>query len=259
MTNQIPHVWTQQPLTMQPDATSCNVGCTNPSSTLDPNPAFPSTASLGQCTPLAVTQSGTDVFVTVSIPAEAIFTLPTLALEIKRVTKNVKITQCRFFNTIPPIASGQPSDTPKLFLAGFVRKDIQYSQVLTQTSTTVQGSIQDFVVDVPISCVVSLGTGISVPATTFGQQQVYEFATSTSLPAGFASKDQLLSADLSEFNVLSNEFLNKLPTCHLVYSQINEMDEALDRVPLVGGPFEEGVFRTVQEKMVVVIQVRLAF
>ena len=50
-----------------------------------------------------------------------------------------------------------------------------------------------------------------------------------------------------------------LPTCELIYSQINEMDDALDRVPLPGGPFEEGVFRTLQEKMVVIVQMKLTF
>ncbi|KLU59378.1 hypothetical protein CEB3_c43640 [Peptococcaceae bacterium CEB3] len=256
---QMPHVWTQQSLSQQPNNSGSNFSGLNSCSPppISTNPAFPSTASLGMCTPLAVTQNGEDIFVTASIPAEAIITLPTFALEIKKVTKNVKVTQCRFFNAIPPICPGQPQDTPKLFLGGFVRKNIQYSEAVSQTLTTVQGTIRDFVIDIPISCVLNLGTGLTLPATGLSQQQVYEFATSTSLPAGFAAKDKLLSADLSEFNVLSNEFLNPLPTCTLVYSQINEMDEALDRVPLAGGPFEEGIFRTLQEKMVIVIQIKL--
>ncbi len=56
------------------------------------------------------------LYVTVSIPAESVITLPTPALEIKRISKMVKITQCRFFNAIPPIATGKPADTVKLFL-----------------------------------------------------------------------------------------------------------------------------------------------
>jgi hypothetical protein len=225
------------------------------------NPTFVTTATLVECTPLAVTEPtpGT-LLVTVSIPAESVITLPVPALEIKRISKKVKITQSRFFNAIPAIAMGKPADTAKLFLRGFVRKDIQFTEVTgTPTATTVAGTVRDFVVDVPISCVVNLGTGFTLPTQRFDQEQEFEFATSSTLPHGFAAKDKLLSADLSEFNVLSNKFLNVLPTVELVFTQINEMDDALDRVALEGGPFEEGTFRTLQEKMVVVVQVRLTF
>ncbi|WP_407313498.1 hypothetical protein [Desulfosporosinus sp. SB140] len=68
-----------------------------------------------------------------------------------------------------------------------------------------------------------------------------------------------MSSDLTEFNAISQQFLNSLPNCELIYSQIQEMDDPLDRVPMPNGPFEEGVFRTVQEKMVVLIQLRITF
>ncbi len=114
-------------------------------------------------------------------------------------------------------------------------------------------------IDIPISGVADLGTGFTLPPQNFDSEQVYEYSTSKSLPAGFAAKDKLLSGDLSEFNVLSNKFLNPLPTCELIYNQINEMDDALNRTALAGGPFEEGTFTTVQEKMVIVMQVKITF
>ncbi len=224
-----------------------------------PNPVFPVTATLQMCTPIQLVQtSPTTVLVTVSIPAETIFTLPTKALELKRIRKNLKITQCRFFNFSPRVC-GKPQDTPKLFLGGYIRKDIQYSEPTRQTSTTVEGTIKDFVIDVPYTCVIDLGRRLRVPPTHFGQQQEYEFLSTQSLPSGFSPKDELMSGDISELNMVSTEFLNQLPTCKLVYSQINEMDDAIDRVPLIGGPFEEGVFRTVQEKMIIIIQLQLTF
>jgi len=255
-----PHQWTQSsafvPNWAQQTPTPV---CPPQDQPVTPNPVVPVTATLATCTPLQVVQtSPTTVLVTVSIPAEAVFTLPTKALEIKKIRKNLKITQCRFFNFSPPVV-GKPQDTPKLFLGGFVRKDIQYAEAISQTAHTVEGTIKDFVVDIPYTCVVDLGSTLVIPPTLFGQQQEYEFSNSTSLPSGFSPKDHLLSGDISEFNMVSNEFLNSLPTCKLVYSQINEMDDALDRVPLQGGPFEEGLFRTVQEKMIILIQVKLTF
>lgn len=226
---------------------------------VSPNPVFPSTASLQKCTPLQIVQpTPTTVLVTVSIPAEAIITLPSKALEIKRITKRLKIIQSRFFN-FPPAVVGIPRDTPKLFLAGFVRKDIQFSHPIRQTATTVEGTIDDFVIDVPWSCVVDLGSTITIPPTLFGQQREYEFSSTTTLPSGFASKDKLISGDLSEFNMISTEFMNTLPAVSLVFSQINEMDEALDRMALQGGPFEEGQFKKIQEKMIILVQVLLTF
>lgn len=224
-----------------------------------PNPTFQNTATLQMCTPLQLKKTGSDtVLITVSIPAESIITLPTKALEIKMIRKNLKITQSRFFNCVPSIP-GIPHDTPKLFIGGFVRKDIQYSEAVRQTSTTVEGVIKDFVVDIPISCVIDFGRHLIFPPIHYDQQREYGFASSTPLPSGFSSKDQMLSSDLTEFNALSQQFYNPLPTCQLLFSQINEIDDALDRVPLHGGPFEEGTFRTLQEKMVILLQLRLTF
>lgn len=224
-----------------------------------PNPVFPVNATLPILTPLAVTQTGNTVFVTASIPAEAIITLPTHATEIKRISKKLKITQCRFFDAPAPIMPGQPSDTPKLFIGGFVRKDIQYSEMKHKTHSTVEGDIRDFLIDIPVSGVVSLGSGLIIPALQFDQEQEYEYARRIPLGHGFPEKERLLGPDLTEFNTVSNKFLNRLPFCELVYSQINEMDDQLDRVPLYGGPFEEGIFRTIQEKMSIVVQIALTF
>lgn len=233
--------------------------CPQPTQPVTPNPVFPNTATLPMCTPLELKKTGPrTVLVTVSIPAESTFTLPSNALEIKTIRKNLKITQCRFFNSPPPVR-GIPHDTPKLFLGGFVRKDIQYSEPFRQTATTVEGSIKDFVIDLSYTCVVDLGSIHGIAPTLFNQQHEYEFSSSTSLPSGFSSKDKLISGDLTEFNVVSHQFYNSLTTCELIFSQIQEMDDALDRVPMPDGPFEEGVFRTVQEKMVILIQIQLTF
>lgn len=224
-----------------------------------PNPTFPNTATLQTCKPLQFEKSGPEsILVTVSIPAESIISLPTKALEIKKITKNLKITQSRFFNCFP-LVYGVPQDTPKLFLGGFVRKDIQYSETMYQTATTVAGVLKDFVVDVPISCVIDLGRHLKFKPIRFNQQKEYGFARSTPLPSGFSEKDPILSSDLTAFNTLSQQFYNQAPSCQLLFSQINEMDDALDRIPLQGGPFEECTFTTLQEKMTILIQLRLTF
>ena len=233
--------------------------CPQPIPPVTPNPTFPNTATQQLCTPLQVKKTGpSTVLITVSIPAESNITLPTKALEIKMIKKNLKITQSRFFNCVPSMP-GLPNDTPKLFIRGFVRKDIQYSEAVRQTATTVEGVIKDFVADIPISCVIDLGKHLLFPPVHCDHQREYGFARSTPLPSGFSSKDQMLSSDFTGFNSLSQQFYNPLPTCQLIFSQINEMDDALDHVPLLGGPFEEVTFRTLQEKMIILIQLQLTF
>lgn len=130
---------------------------------------------------------------------------------------------------------------------------------MRQTATTVEGVVKDFVVNIPISCVIDLGRHLIFPPVQYNQQQEYGFAKSKPLPFGFSLKDQILSSDLTEFNAVSQNFYNPLPTCQLLFSQINEVDDALDRVPLQSGPAEEGVFKTLQEKMIILIQLRLSF
>jgi len=259
--NHCPHQWCQ-PTPFVPAwvvQTPAPELCPQPIQPITPNPIFPATAGLQMCSPLELKKVGPcTIVVTVSIPAESIITLPTKALEIKMIRKALKVTQSRFFNCTASVP-GIPHDTPKLFLGGFVRKDIQYSEPVRQTATTTEGIIKDFVVDIPISCVIDLGKYLTFPPVHYDHQQEYGFAKSKSLPSGFSSKDQLISRDLTEFNILSQQFYNTLPTFRLLFSQINEMDDALDPMPLYGGPFEESTFRTLQEKMIILIQLEVTF
>ncbi|MGI6119362.1 MAG: CsxC family protein [Desulfosporosinus sp.] len=233
--------------------------CTQPIQPITPNPTIPNNATLQICTPIQLKKTGPDtVLITVSLPAESIITLPTKAHEIKMIRKNLKITESRYFyyaTSIPEV----PYDTPKLFIKGFVRKDIQYSEAIRQTATAVEGVIKDFVVDIPISCVIDLGGHLIFPPVNNDQQREYGFARSTPLPSGFSSEEQTLSSDNTEYNAFSQQYYNPLPTCQLLFSQINEIDNVLDRVPLQDSSFKEGVFRTLQEKMIILFQLRLTF
>lgn len=210
--------------------------CTSQNKSTTPNPIIPFTATLPMCAPLELNQkTPSTVVVTVSIPSETIFTLPTRALNFKTTKKILKLTQCLVYNSLPSIP-GIPHDTPKLFLGGFVRKDIQYSEIVRHTTTTVEGTIKDFVVYIPISCVVDLGDTLIIPPNLFGPP-----LRSESLP-----EDKLM-------------FMNLLAHSKLTFIQISEIDDALDRIPLQGGPSEESIFTIVQEKIITLIQLQLTF
>lgn len=252
-----PHQWTQPSpfiptwVREMPPPKVC------PQPPITPNPVFLNTATLQICSPLKLEKSGPNsLLITVSIPAESSISLPTKALEIKTIKKSFSITQNQFINCVPTPA-GIVHDTPKLFLTGLVRKDIQYSEVIQQTPTTVAGVMRDFVVNIPISCVIDLGRNFMFPPTYYNHQREYGLSQSKSSCSGEISMNQKLSS--SEFNLTSGQFFNLAPTCQLLYSQINEVDHATDPVPLQGGPAEEYTFTILQEKMAILIQIKLTF
>lgn len=254
-----PHEW-NQPAPFIPNwvrETPKPTVCPQPILPVTPNPVFPNTAALQMCNPLKIEKTDScSVLITFSVPAESIIHLPTKALEVKTIKKDFKLTQNHFFNSAPT-PPGISSDTPKLFIGGLVRKDIQYSEAVHQTHTTVAGVMKDFVVDIPISCVIDLGRYLQFPPIHYDQLREYGTAESTTAQGRFSTKDPLQSK--AEFNLLSQQFYNPMPTCQLVFSQINETDNALDCIPLYGGPPEEYTFATLQEKMVILIQLRLTF
>lgn len=74
----------------------------------------------------------------VQIDSESKIKLNEPAYEIKRVEKQVFLTQCRY---IPP--------TDKVFIEGYIRKNIEYAVKSCSRSRAISGSIRDLTVHVP--------------------------------------------------------------------------------------------------------------
>ncbi|QAS52218.1 CsxC family protein [Halobacillus litoralis] len=173
-------------------------------------------------------------------------TFPEPVLEIKDIKKRVNLTQCRLL--LP---------TNKLFIKGFVRKNIQYAspsnEIEVTTETTVASDLHSFTIDIPFDCVTEIKDFLSMPVMPkMNEREEFDFAVSIPLPEGYPEKDELLTSDLSQFHQKSRQFYNDLPYCELLSSKIIEWDEALDRIPLPGtAPLNEGYFTQIEEKMVV--------
>ncbi|MGI8383418.1 CsxC family protein [Robertmurraya sp. P23] len=191
---------------------------------------------------------------TVQIDLDSIIEFPEPVLEIKKIKKNLKLVQCRLL--LP---------TNKLFLKGFVRKNIQYATPKAGGKDFVSSSIHSLTVDVPFQAVTQIDF-LNKPAFKAGPKTTeFEYFMSSPLPHGYASKEKLLSADLSEYNQISGEVFNELPYCELIASHFIEMDEALNRkMGTVFGPegeicapFEEGTFTKIEEKMVVELTLKV--
>jgi len=175
-------------------------------------------------------------------------TLPTPAIEIKRIKKRLKLTQCRLIQ-----------NTKKLFLEGFVRKNIEFAEAdLCVDSDSVCGTISHCTLDTPFRCVTEIEDFITPPCPVIpSKTKEFEYFSATPLPSDFPEKEKLLAGDLSEFNQESFEFFNELPFCELVSSTITEFDEFINREPVPGGPFEERTFTEFDEKMVIKLRFKL--
>ncbi|MEK3854465.1 CsxC family protein [Cytobacillus sp. FSL H8-0458] len=187
------------------------------------------------------------------INIDALITFPEPVLEIKDIKKSVKLTQCRLL--LP---------TNKLFIKGFVRKNIQYAapcpDIEMHTAKTVASEIHSYTVDVPFQCVTEVKKFLTCPVMPeTNHRNEFDFLISKPLPTGYPEKDELQTKDLSQFHQESIQHYNELPFCELVCSKIIEWDEAIDRQPLPkgGGPLDEGYFTKIEEKMVVDITIKV--
>lgn len=186
---------------------------------------------------------------TVQLDLTARIDFPEPVLEIKDVKKNIKITQCRLL--LP---------TNKLFLKGFVRKNIQYATPVRSDYKRVVSDLRSMTLDVPFETVTDIDFINPPQFETNPGRREFTYFSESKLPEGFAQKDKLLSAEFSEFDQISGEHFNELPYCELISSQFVEYDEALNRQmgkvrdgrgQSMNAPFEEGTFTEMQEKMVV--------
>lgn len=165
----------------------------------------------------------------ITIPVEATITLDQPAIEIKRIKKNVFLTQSRL---IPFSEAGHPN-TGILFIAGFVRKNIEFA---TQTCTTpgtpnVCGDIRQCTVEVPFNFTTRI---------TFIRPPVFN-TNAVPFELGFFT-DQLKACDICADSVLGRnpcdqfittaEVFNEKPFVELVIANIVEID--IHTNPLTG-------------------------
>lgn len=218
----------------------------------------------------------------VQIDVLSTITLPEEALEIKQITKKLKLTQCRLLQAFPKKNRdkdwerdaedwenesddwGKPDKHKKklkfkLFIEGFVRKNIEFSVVECKNKFGICGDIRHCTVDVPFSCVTTIedfNGSLPLPIVLNSKDE-FEFFKSAPLPHGFPEKDRLLSGDRTEFNQCSSEFFNEMPFCELISSKICEHDEFLHLKPVHGGPFEERTFKEFSEKMIIDLTLKI--
>nr|WP_295969717.1 DUF3794 domain-containing protein [uncultured Bacillus sp.] len=189
---------------------------------------------------------------TLQVQVDTTIEFPEPVLEIKDVKKQLKITQSRLL---------LPAN--KLFLKGFVRKNIQYAspskEISSHTETSISSDLHSLTVDIPIHYIAEIKNYISKPKMPeFNKRHEYDFSESDPLKESNSENDEFLSSNVSQYHQESTHYYNELPYAELISSKMIEWDEAIDRRPLpMPAPFDEGYFTKMEEKMIVDFVIRV--
>lgn len=187
----------------------------------------------------------------ITIPVESTITLDQPAIEIKRIRKNVFLTQSRLI----PRSEGPLGNplTAILFIEGFVRKNIEYatqSCPANGVSENVCGDIRHCTVQVPFH----FSTRIDV----FRRPPVFENNTTPEEFEFFTDKlegcdrcaDPVIGRNPCDQSFFFTEFFNEKPFTELVRADIAEVDIHHNPMSSCCNPTEQS-FTEITEKIVV--------
>ncbi len=168
---------------------------------------------------------------TLQIVVEATIPLAPAATEIKRVIKNVFLEQVKLVPVaFTPIVGTDFFNVTraKLFVAGHIRKNIEYA------SAECNGALQDRIANVPFSGFADITTFITHPI----------FGISAESKAAFLNEQNGLAPRLDKFFFQNLVKFNEQPFGELVTANMFELDFS----PVI--PTDEGTFDTITEKIV---------
>lgn len=150
---------------------------------------------------------------TLQVVVEADIPLNPPAVEIKRILKDVEIEQCKLVPIgpfVPIDATGFfTSDGAKLFISGFIRKNIEYA------AKGCNGSTRTTTARVPFSGFADLsGNLLNPPIFGFGDQR----------RAQFINPKTGESPRFDKFFFQNSVFYNEQPFCELISAEFFELD-----------------------------------
>jgi hypothetical protein len=171
---------------------------------------------------------------TVEINNESKIKLCEPAIEIKRIKKNVFLTQCRLLGK-----------TGKVFISGYVRKNIEYATVDCCNHSAICGDIKHTTVHIPFQCTTEL-KNLRKPELEFNPP-VKELTY---------YDEKNMGRSMKETDMYSEENFNEKVYCELVHAKIYEADIIHDWEKL-NCLQNEHVFQTFIEKEVISLKIKL--
>lgn len=171
----------------------------------------------------------------VQIDSESKIRLNEPAYEIKRIEKQVFLKQCRY---IPP--------TNKVFIEGYIRKNIEYAVKKCTSKTAISGSIKDTTVHIPFRVYTKVDFCEGLPIV---------LPNPPSMVARYFDEKRM-GKDIREADRSNIEIFNEPVFCELEWSAIFDADIDDKGIPIDGFPNEEE-FKEFTDKSVVYLCIKL--
>lgn len=187
----------------------------------------------------------------VQVDVESVIELEEPAFEIKRIKKNLFITQCKVIDT-GYCKSG------KLFLSGYVRKNIEYATADCSCgkSKSISGEIKHTTVNVPFSCVTNVNFTTN-PQVCYQESTKEKALYVDSICGNEYCGQKIIGQNPCEQSFQHHECFNEKIYCELEEVKIFEDDIYKNPEHLGHGFHNEYIFDKIIEKMVILVRLKL--
>jgi len=188
----------------------------------------------------------------IAITVQSSLKLKDAVLEIKRIRKNVYLNQCKL---IPNSENDKPN-TGILFLAGFIRKNLEYSTKDHNDKGVLCGKLKQVTVNVPFKCTtrVTFNTPPKFKATT-SQDEVE--ILQTNIEVCNPCEEEITGRDIREQNFRLIEFFNEKVFCELISAEFIESDILENSINKECKLPLEQTFHVITEKVVLFLTIKL--
>ena len=190
----------------------------------------------------------------ITIPIMAELKLEERAIEIKRIKKNVYVTQCHLLPTEPCDTTGT------LFIEGFIRKNVEYATEECSGEGVICGRIRHCTFNVPFKCTTTvhffkkpvLRGPIFTPNPPTTETEIFE----DTLRDCDVCSEPIIGNDPCQQNFTSTEFFNEPVFCELVSATFNETDIHKHPRTCCENPTEQS-FRRITEKVLLTLKIKV--
>ncbi len=184
----------------------------------------------------------------IQIDIEADIKLKEKYYEIKRIYKDVYLTQCKL---VPVEINDEP--VGKLFIEGYVRENIEYASAECVKDGVVSGDIKHTTVKVPFSCVTQIDYSANLQIGSKNEENQYDFTCQCPCDQCKCDDIKLGKLDCESYMQSTTDFIDK-PYCDLIGSRIYEIDI---QQKACRDEYGAKVYDKLKEKLVVYVTVKV--
>ncbi len=192
----------------------------------------------------------------IQIDVKAEIKLEEPALEIKRIKKNLFLTQCKLVSIWDD--KHEKSKQGKLFIGGFVRKNIEYATVDCKCAEKgcISGDIRHTTCNIPFECVTMVDFINPPEIRKSGATSEVEIFT-TKFNVCDPCSEAIIGSDPCQQTFNHFEAFTEKVFCELEFAKIIEADIHKNPKPLGYKNPNEHIFDTLVEKMIIYVKLKL--